>query len=380
VSTDGIAAVVRESVARRTPLRIVSGGSWLSAGRPVAASKRLSLRDDSGVVSYVPGDLTLTMRAGTTLADIERITGEHDQWLPLDPFGSDNGTIGATVATASSGPLATSFGLPRDLLLGLEFVTGRGEIVRAGGRVVKNVAGFDLSRLLTGSWGTLGVITEVTVRLYARPRVDRTFAVSLGRGQKSTTELLRALAAAPLAPFALEILNGAAALSLGFGDNPTLLVRFGGNAAVVDVQLKAFSQLARTDEVEQSTWAAFRKMDADAASVIRISTLPTRFLSAAASILADTEPRITISIDPRRGVMRLAARDNGDPQAARGEDADIALNFPSDGQAGTSVIFEKLPAEVWSLVSPGVVADGLSRGVKNAYDPHNLLNPGILGD
>jgi glycolate oxidase FAD binding subunit len=380
VSTDGIVAVVRESVARRTPLRIVSGGSWLSAGRPVAASKRLSLRDDSGVVSYVPGDLTLTMRAGTTLADIERITGEHDQWLPLDPFGSDNGTIGATVATASSGPLATSFGLPRDLLLGLEFVSGRGEIVRAGGRVVKNVAGFDLSRLLTGSWGTLGVITEVTVRLYARPRVDRTFAVSLGRGQKSTTELLRALAAAPLAPFALEILNGAAALSLGFGDNPTLLVRFGGNAAVVDVQLKAFSQLARTDEVEQSTWAAFRKMDADAASVIRISTLPTRFLSAAASILADTEPRITISIDPRRGVMRLAARDNGDPQAARGEDADIALNFPSDGQAGTSVIFEKLPAEVWSLVSPGVVADGLSRGVKKAYDPHNLLNPGILGD
>jgi glycolate oxidase FAD binding subunit len=380
VSTDGIVAVVRESVARRTPLRIVSGGSWLSAGRPVAASKRLSLRDDSGVVSYVPGDLTLTMRAGTTLADIERITGEHDQWLPLDPFGSDNGTIGATVATASSGPLATSFGLPRDLLLGLEFVSGRGEIVRAGGRVVKNVAGFDLSRLLTGSWGTLGVITEVTVRLYARPKVDRTFAVSLGRGQKSTTELLRALAAAPLAPFALEILNGAAALSLGFGDNPTLLVRFGGNAAVVDVQLKAFSQLARTDEVEQSTWAAFRKMDADAASVIRISTLPTRFLSAAASILADTEPRITISIDPRRGVMRLAARDNGDPQAARGEDADIALNFPSDGQAGTSVIFEKLPAEVWSLVSPGVVADGLSRGVKKAYDPHNLLNPGILGD
>jgi glycolate oxidase FAD binding subunit len=380
VSTDGIVAVVRESVARRTPLRIVSGGSWLSAGRPVAASKRLSLRDDSGVVSYVPGDLTLTMRAGTTLADIERITGEHDQWLPLDPFGSDDGTIGATVATASSGPLATSFGLPRDLLLGLEFVSGRGEIVRAGGRVVKNVAGFDLSRLLTGSWGTLGVITEVTVRLYARPRVDRTFAVSLGRGQKSTTELLRALAAAPLAPFALEILNGAAALSLGFGDNPTLLVRFGGNAAVVDVQLKAFSQLARTDEVEQSTWAAFRKMDADAASVIRISTLPTRFLSAAASILADTEPRITISIDPRRGVMRLAARDNGDPQAARGEDADIALNFPSDGQAGTSVIFEKLPAEVWSLVSPGVVADGLSRGVKKAYDPHNLLNPGILGD
>jgi len=380
VNTEAVVAAVRESAAHRTPLRIAGRGHWLSAGRPVKATKTVSLRDDSGVVSYVPGDLTLTVRGGTTLAEIGRVTGEHDQWLPLDPFGSDEGTIGATIATASAGPLATGFGLPRDLLLGLEFVNGRGEIVRAGGKVVKNVAGFDLSRLLTGSWGTLGVITEVTVRLYARPKVDRTFAVSLGRGQKSTTELLRAVAASPLAPFALEILNGAAALSLGFGDNPTLLVRFGGNAPVVEVQLKAFSQLARTEEVEQSTWTAFRKMDGDAASVIRISTLPTRFLTVASSILADTEPRIMISINPRRGIMRLVTQDDGDRELASIVDPGISLDFPSDGEgAGTSVIFEKLPAEVWRVVSPSVASDPLSRGIKKAYDPHNILNPGILG-
>jgi glycolate oxidase FAD binding subunit len=260
-------------------------------------------------------------------------------------------------------------------------VNGRGDIVRAGGKVVKNVAGFDLSRLLTGSWGTLGVITEVTVRLYARPKVDRTFAVSLGRGQKSTTELLRAVAASPLAPFALEVLNGAAASSLGLTDNPTLLVRFGGNAPVVDIQLKAFSQLARTDEVEQSTWTAFREMEADAASVIRISTLPTRFLSAAPSILADTEPRIVISINPRLGVLRLVTRDGADRDSVRSADGGIPLDFPGDGQGGaTSVIFEKLPADVWPVVSPSVASDPLSRGIKKAYDPHNVLNPGILGD
>jgi glycolate oxidase FAD binding subunit len=381
VNTESVAAVVREGVANRTPLRISGRGDWLSAGRPVKSNKNLSLRDDSGVVNYVPGDLTLTVRAGTTLGEIERITGEHDQWLPLDPFGSDDGTIGATIATASAGPLATSFGLPRDLLLGLEFVNGRGEIVRAGGKVVKNVAGFDLSRLLTGSWGTLGVITEVTLRLYARPKVDRTFAVALGRGQKSTTALLGAVAASPLAPFALEVLNGAAASSLGFGDNPTLLVRFGGNAPVVDIQLKAFSQLARTEEVEQSTWAAFRKMDGDAASVIRISTLPTRFLAAASSILADTEPRIAIAINPRRGVMRLVTRGNGGGDPVTAGDGGISLDFPSDGRGGvTSVIFEKLPAEVWPVVSASVASDPLSRGIKKAYDPHNILNPGILGD
>ena len=381
MSTEAVVAAVRESGANRTPLRIAGRANWLSAGRPVKADRTLSLRDDSGVVSYVPGDLTLTVRAGTTLAEIERITGEHDQWLPLDPFGSNEGTIGATIATAAAGPLATGFGLPRDLLLGLEFVNGRGEIVRAGGKVVKNVAGFDLSRLLTGSWGTLGVITEVTVRLYARPKVDRTFAVSLGRGQKSTTELLRAVAASPLAPFALEVLNGAAASSLGFTDNPTLLVRFGGNAPVVDIQLKAFSQLARTEEVEQSTWTAFREMEGDAASVIRISTLPTRFLAAASSILADTEPRILISINPRRGVMRLVTRGDRDMDSAMGADAGSSLDFPGDGQgAATSLIFERLPAEVWPVVSPSVTADALSRGIKKAYDPHNVLNPGILGD
>ncbi|HEX3534719.1 MAG TPA: FAD-binding protein [Gemmatimonadaceae bacterium] len=380
MSTEAVASVVRESSASRTSLRIAGRGGWLSAGRPVKAQKTLSLRDDSGVVSYVPGDLTLTVRAGTTLGQIERITGEHDQWLPLDPFGSDDGTIGATIATAAAGPLATSFGLPRDLLLGVEFVNGRGDIVRAGGKVVKNVAGFDLSRLLTGSWGTLGVITEVTLRLYARPKVDRTFAVSLGRGQKSTTELLRAVAASPLAPFALEVLNGAAASSLGFGDNPTMLVRFGGNGPVVDVQLKAFSQLARTEEVEQSTWATFRKLDGDAASVIRISSLPTRFLAVASSILADTEPRIVISINPRRGVMRLVTRDNGERDPAGVADAAIP-DFPGDGEsAATSVIFEKLPAEVWPVVSASVVSDRLSQGIKKAYDPHNILNPGILGD
>ncbi len=372
---------VREGVAGRTPLRIAGRGNWLSAGRPVSAAKTLSLGDDSGVVSYVPGDLTLTVRAGSTLAEIERVTREHDQWLPLDPFGSDDGTIGATIATASAGPLATNFGLPRDLLLGLEFVNGLGEVVRGGGRVVKNVAGFDLSRLLTGSWGTLGVITEVTLRLYARPKVDRSFAVSLEGSEKSTTALLRTVAASQLAPFALELLNGAAARSLGLGDSAALLIRLGGNAPIVEVQLKALSQVARTEEVEQSTWTEFREIDRGAESVIRISTLPTRFLGTAASILADTQPRVVISINPRRGVMRLVTSGGGEQELMTTVDAGIPVSFPTDGQgAGTSVIFEKLPPEVWPVVSPSVVSDPLSRGIKNAYDPHNILNPGILGD
>ena len=146
-------------------LRIVGGGTWLDAGHPVSATRTLSLADDRGIVAYSPGDLTITVRAGTTLAEIAEALREHGQWLALDPEGGMEVTIGATVATGSYGPAATLYGTVRDQLLGMTVVTGRGEIARPGGRVVKNVAGFDLTRLMTGAWGSLGVITEVTLRV-----------------------------------------------------------------------------------------------------------------------------------------------------------------------------------------------------------------------
>src|SRR5215211_4142123 len=158
-SVDAVRDRVRVAVDRRTGLRVLGRGSWLDAGRPVSATESLATRDLSGITEYVPGDLTLTARAGTTLGEIRRATAAHGQWLALDPHGSDEGTLGATIATASAGPLATAFGTPRDLVLGVEFVTGDGVVARGGGRVVKNVAGFDLARLVTGAWGTLGVLT-----------------------------------------------------------------------------------------------------------------------------------------------------------------------------------------------------------------------------
>jgi glycolate oxidase FAD binding subunit len=377
VSTQDVVSAIRESVGSRTPLRITGRSNWLDAGRPVRAERTLSLRDDTGVVSYVPGDLTLTVRAGTTLAEIERVTLEHDQWLPLDPYGSSDGTIGATIATASAGPLASGFGLPRDLLLGLEFVNGRGEIVRAGGKVVKNVAGFDLSRLLTGSWGTLGVITELTLRLYARPRADRSFVVSL-RGEQAKT--LAHAAYTSISPYAFQLVSASVARALGLGEHPACLVRLGGNDAVVAEQLIVLSQIARTEEVEPRTWAALRELDASADSVVRISNLPIQFLGASASILVEDIPAVYTSIDPRRGVLRIVVARNGQ----EGDDDTLAgatsVEFGTDSGRSSEVIFEKLPADVWARVSPSVVADPLSQGIRKAYDPHEILNPGILGD
>jgi glycolate oxidase FAD binding subunit len=378
VSTEAVVAAIKESGKTRTPLRIAGRSTWLDAGRPVRASKTLSLGGDSGVVSYVPGDLTLTVRAGTPLSEIDRITREHDQWLPLDPYGSPDGTIGATVATASAGPLASSFGLPRDLLLGLEFVNGRGDIVRGGGKVVKNVAGFDLSRLLTGSWGTLGVITEVTVRLYALPETDRTFAVTLEGSEKEVQSLVRAIVSSPLTPYAIQLVNPPAARSLGLGDHPVCLIRFGGNAAVVRAQTSALSQVVRPGEVESTVWVRLRALEGKAHTTVRIAGLPQRFLNASARIVGDDIPGIFSYMDPRRGTLRIVVG------ADRGGDDDSMIGasstFRPDKSESSDVIFEKLHPDVWPAVSPSVVSDALSQGIKRAYDPHNILNPGILGD
>jgi hypothetical protein len=163
----------------------------------------------------------------------------------------------------------------------------------------------------------------------------------------------------------------------------------------VQAQLNALSQLARTEEVERSIWAAFRLLDTGAESVIRISSLPTRFLGTAASMLADSPPEVAISINPRRGVMRIMTYAAPSSAPARFAGAGSSIDLPSNGKSpdtreqtsdstgkspDTQLIFEVLPADVWPAVSPTVVSDALSRGIRKAYDPHNLLNPGILGD
>jgi glycolate oxidase FAD binding subunit len=163
-----ISGAVRDAATRGTALRIVGRGTWLDAGGAVSAEEQLSMRDDSGIVVYAPDDLIVTARAGTTLAELAQALAVRDQWVALDPEDGADGTIGATVATCSYGPAAQFFGTAREQVLGLTVVLGTGEVIRLGGRVVKNVAGFDLMRLMIGAWGSLGVITELTLRVRAR--------------------------------------------------------------------------------------------------------------------------------------------------------------------------------------------------------------------
>jgi hypothetical protein len=217
--------------------------------------------------------------------------------------------------------------------------------------------------------------------LYARPKVDRTFVITLDRDEKANAALIRAIVISPLAPFSLELVNGTAAHELGLGDKALCILRFGGNSAVVESQLNALSQLARAEEVDRSIWTKFRELDREADSVIRISSLSTRFLGTAAGIVADSPPDVIISINPRRGVMRLATLQARNSSSTDSVEAGTSIDVREDGKSSDTVlIFEKLPEDVWPVVSPSVVADSLSRGVKSVFDPHNILNPGILGN
>jgi glycolate oxidase FAD binding subunit len=366
---------IREAAHDDVALRVTGAGSWLDAGAPVAAAESLSMRSLDGIVEYVPGDLTLTARGGTSLGEIRRATAAHSQWLALDPHGSDDGTIGATVATASAGPLATAFGSPRDLVLGVEFVTGAGAIVRGGGRVVKNVAGFDLTRLVTGAWGTLGAITEVTVRLHARPEADESVAIVLD-GDEGVERVRRLLRRAPFTPYACEIVNGTLAAMLEVADATTVLARLGGNSDAVRAQREAFAELGDLVEVAPDVWSRLRTIEpiGSYAVVFRLSQLPARLEATwrEATSLASRAPHSQLHATVARGVVRcIIPLTEGVADVLR-----RSFGTPST----VTRVAERLPAELWPMCPARMIDSRLSRRVKATFDPAHILNPGILGE
>lgn len=375
MTRDEVRDAVRDAARGGTTLRIAGRGTWLDAGRPVQSRQTLSLAGLSGVVQYEPGDFTLTARAGTTLEELAQATLPQRQFLALDPYGDASGTLGATVATGASGPMAHAFGAPRDNVIGLEIVTGDGSVVRSGGRVVKNVAGFDLTRLFTGSWGTLGAITEVSVRLRALPAVDETFAMPIDDRPEALAALVRGLRGASIAPFALELLGAHAAATLALGTASTLLVRVGGNAASVRAQRDVLARLGPIRPAEPTVWRDLRSIEPRDAVVARLSSLPSRITNVwqEARIATSGADDALLVASIGRGIVRAIVP---------GNNADVARNIArvSSGQSKATVLFERLPAALWPELAPSPAHDRLSRGVKERFDPSRVLNPGILGE
>lgn len=256
-SVDELSTLLKE---QRKGLRIRGAGTWLAAGHPTRSSQELDVSAFAGVREYTPADLTISVGAATTLAELDAVTRAQGQWCPLLAWGDDRGTVGATVATATSGPFADALGRPRDLVLGMECVDGRGRVVRAGGRVVKNVAGFDLTRLVTGSWGTLAVITELHLRLRARPAVDRSYYI-----EGADAAAMRAFARGVFAPLAVLPVQSVAPQAADTTRTSYLeqasawLVRLGGNEELVAAAIRALHALGRCEERDESVWMSVRE-------------------------------------------------------------------------------------------------------------------------
>src|SRR5690606_21107007 len=204
-SVEEAAAVLALASAEGWRIEPAGAGTWLGWGRPPErVDVALSAERLAAVEVYEPADLTAVVGAGATLRGLDDTFGRHGQWLPLDPPGGGAGTIGAAVSLAEAGPLRLAHGTPRDHVLGLTLVTGDGRVLELGGRVVKNVAGFDLIKLATGARGTLGLICRVAVRLRPLPERDATLVLTAA-GPDAALDVAAAIRDARVEPAALEL-------------------------------------------------------------------------------------------------------------------------------------------------------------------------------
>ena len=182
--TEEISPIARHANANNLAIEITGAGTKRTWGNPVTADLLLDTTHLTGVREHSWQDLTATVGAGTTWTAMQRTLAEHNQFVALDPLWPETATVGGILATNDSGPIRLKYGSLRDLVIGMTIVLADGTIARSGGKVVKNVAGYDLHKLMIGAYGTLGVITEVTFRLHPLPQHMQTFTVKAGQAQQ----------------------------------------------------------------------------------------------------------------------------------------------------------------------------------------------------
>ncbi len=381
-----VAAAVAEAAAKRMPLSIRGLGTKAELGRPVKNPGLLDFSRLNGISFYEPEELVLSALAGTPIEAIETLLAQSGQELAFEPmsvaalYGTGHGTIGGCVMANLSGPRRIKAGAVRDFVLGVKAVSGRGEAFKAGGRVVKNVTGYDLSRALCGSFGTLAVATEITLKVLPRGETSATL-ILLGLDPEAAIKVLCAAMGAPADVLGAAHLPPFAAASQGFDKAITALRVEGfapsveGRLALLETLLKGFAPLARLDApATEKLWRAIRDVAPLAESreriIWRVSVAPTAGPKVAAAVgrahhaeaLFDWSGGLVwLGIDPCSdgavAIIREAVSQNGGGHATliRGP-AELRTILP---------VFEPQPEGLASL----------SRRLKEAFDPYAILEP-----
>ncbi len=380
-----VAEIVMDARADKTPLAIEGGGTRAGLGRPMQAPVTLSTSALSGITIYEPAEMVISARAGTPVSEIERAIGEKGQMLPFEPmdhralYGSaGDPTIGAVAACNISGPRRISSGAARDHLIGLRVVNGRAEAVKSGGRVMKNVTGLDLVKLVCGSHGTLGVITEVTFKLLPKARGSGTLVVEGLDDERAVACMSAALGS----PFEI---SGAAHLPPGlWGESARTVLRLEHFPDSVHYRLNAlekllaaFGPMARLEhEPSLNFWRDLRDVGplvrpSDPA-VWRISVAPTRAPRLMRTICETLQG--AYFYDWGGGLIWFATPAQGDCGAGA---IRKALGV-TGGHATLTRAPDALRAalDVFEPLSPALMK--LTRGVKASFDPQGLFNPGRM--
>ncbi|MGV6873379.1 glycolate oxidase subunit GlcE [Pseudochelatococcus sp. B33] len=362
-----LAAFVADSHVKARPLQIAGGETRIQAGA-VDADSLLTTRELSGIVTYEPGELTLIARAGTPIETIEAALATEGQVLAFEPMDhrvllGANGipTIGGMVAANVSGPRRVQAGACRDHLLGVRFVDGKGRIIKNGGRVMKNVTGLDLGKLLCGSYGTLGVLTEVALKTLPGAESQQ----SLAFPGVSVAEAVAIFAAALGTPFEVS----GAAFRAG-----TAWLRIEGLSPQVDYRRERLTALFRDREIDivgdaesRVLWRGLRDLQhfaGAAGAVWRILVKPT---DAPAVVAALERLGGEASLDWGGGLIWYAG-DADAPAVRRAAGAGHAMLVRRGG----------LSADVVFPPEPKTVAD-LSAALRRTFDPAGILNPGLMG-
>ena len=341
-----LAERIRAAAEKQTPLRIVGGNSKAFYGKPVDGEE-IDVKPYCGVIEYEPSELVISVRAGTPLHEVEGALAERGQMLPFEPphFG-ENATIGGCVATGLSGPARASRGSVRDFVLGVRIIDGLGLDQRFGGKVIKNVAGYDVSRLMTGALGTLGVITEVSFKILPLPVTQETIVFDM-TAEKAIDQINR-WAALPLP------------LSATCHAGDRLWVRLSGTSnAVATARTKLGGEIVANPN---EYWNSIREQSHDFFK----SSLPLWRLSvpSVATPIALTGKQLIEWGGAQRWLLSDAS-----PESIREAVEKIgghATRFHND--RGNGAIFHPL--------APAVAT--LHRRLKSTFDPRGILNPGRM--
>ncbi|MBI5288235.1 MAG: FAD-binding oxidoreductase [Chloroflexi bacterium] len=368
--------------AHSSALRVaaVGSGAHLQLGNiPEALDVALSTGRLHRIVAHEPADMTVTVEAGVRLADLQHALAEHGQFLPLDPPGADRATVGGILAANVSGPLRHRYGTARDWLLGTRVVHADGSTSKSGGRVVKNVSGYDMHKVYVGSLGTLAVITEVTFKLAPLPKVDCTLAIA-SPSAAAAQSIISAGHERGLAVIGAELLSPTAASAVCDRGAWTALLRIaGGGAAVARTldELHDYAALAEGESAEvPGAWDRWRAVFGPADLSLRVSVAP----SDAGSIAENLDRRFVgdaaqISATSTAGLVRinLAPADDARAPAIVDHVREIAV------ERGGVAIVDAAPLAVKQLIDvfgPPRSDIEIMRRLKQRLDPERLLSPG----